>query len=118
MSKIIELEESLLFEDLRRKDKITIVGKQKGDTISIGVTRCGIGQKYDPKTGYNIASNRADIQPYTSIPVEQHASFNIVAQAICNHISNEVHPRIQNLRTTRVKKVKPQANVESDKSEE
>ena len=82
------------------RNVVTIIGvfDKEEKVINIGVARCGNGQKYNKELGIEIARNRANIQPYTTISSKGKVAFDTTCEVICNHINYQKQVHIQNLR--------------------
>lgn len=84
-------------------NEITVVGiihgmrGYKHKVLSIGVSRCGAGQEYSPVEGARIALNRAKIQPWNRIALEDKAAV-IAAEFVFRTINESI---VDHLRRTR-----------------
>lgn len=73
------------------RNKVTVVGyvhkTKKKEEYRIGVARHGNSDPYNKGLGIEIAKNRAEISPYTVIPVEAKDTFRGIALSIEDHLN-------------------------------
>ena len=83
---------------------VTIVAVEDDNHYRLGVTRCGDNERYIRKLGIDIATHRAEIQPYTIISKGDANFLGAISRSISKHIEFERQPTLSNLRRIKTKK--------------
>ena len=89
----------MLYIDEESQNPITVVAIKKGNTYSIGVARCGNMDQYSKDLGIEIATRRAQVQPWAEIKdLTKGAFFNYIVPTIVSNQRRMKQSNLQNFR--------------------